>query len=341
MIARPFARLRAWLARLFRREVPPGRFESGTSGTWRGFLASAPTVLPRREYLVYLPRGHSRWRRFPVLVLCHGCKQTPEEFVAATRIAAFADAHGWLVLLPRQKDSANPWRCWNWFDSRTANGTGEAAILLAQIEDVVHKWRGDAQRLVVAGMSAGGALAAALGLRHPDRVRGVFVHSGLACGAASAPYVAVNVMRRGPDSDVEAVARAARREWAQPSPLHLPLCLVHGEADGVVAPINAVALVRQFLRLNDHPALARPLPPGTVEAHTLPAADLESREALAPGRIVTTREWRTAQQLVVRQVSVSGLGHAWSGGDGAYAFNDANPPQATEILARFAREVAG
>jgi poly(hydroxyalkanoate) depolymerase family esterase len=335
------ARLRAFLARLFRREVAPGRFESGTSGSWRGFLGSAPTVLPRREYLVYVPRGHSRWRRYPVLVLCHGCKQSPEEFAAATRIASFADEHGWVVLLPRQKDTANAWRCWNWFDSRTARGTGEAAILLAQLDDVVGDWRGDAQRVVVAGMSAGGALAGALALRHANRVRGVFVHSGLACGAASAPYAAMSVMRSGPDSDVEAIARDARREWPQAGALHMPLCVVHGEMDNVVAPVNAVALVRQYLRLNDHPALARPLPPGAVEARTLPPADAESREALTADRTVTTREWRAGQRLVVRHVSVTGLAHAWSGGDAAYPFNDAQAPSATTLLARFAAEVAG
>lgn len=335
------ARLRARFARLFRREIAPGRFEPGSAGSWHGFVASAPTVLPRRDYLAYLPRGHSRWRRYPVLVLCHGCKQTPEEFAAATRIAAFADEHGWVVLLPRQKESANAWHCWNWFDTRTARGTGEAAILLAQLDDVIDDWRGEAQRVVVAGMSAGGALAAALALRHASRVRGVFVHSGLPCGAASAPVAAVGVMKRGPDNDVEGIAREVRRAWPHAPDLHLPLCIVHGEADDVVAPVNAVALARQFLRLNDHPALARALPPGAVEARTLPAADIETREALAPDRIVTTHEWRVAQRLVVRYVSVNGLGHAWSGGDPAYPFNDADPPPATEILARFALEVAG
>ena len=48
-----------------------------------------------------------------------------------------------------------------------------------------------------------------------------------------------------------------------------------------------------------------------------------------------------AGRLVVRYVEVAGLGHAWSGGDDAFAYNDPLPPPATEILARFAAEVAG
>ena len=333
-----FARIRAFFARLFRREVAPGRFESGTAGSWHGWVGSAPLVLPRRDYLVYLPSGHTRWRRYPLLVLCHGCRQSPEDIAAATRITQFADAHGWLVLLPRQKEAANAWSCWNWFDGRTANGAGEAAILLAQIEDVVGAHRGDKARVVVAGMSAGGALAAAFALRHVAQIRGAFVHSGLACGAASAPASALTVMRRGPDTDVEAIAREARSR--SPQPAAMPLCVVHGTADDVVDEVNAIALVRQFLRLNDHPALARPFPPETPQATSVPPADAEMREALPGERVVTTREWRSGERLVVRYVSIAGLGHAWSGGDPAYPFNDPAPPPATEALARFALEVA-
>jgi poly(3-hydroxybutyrate) depolymerase len=331
-----FQRIRAFFARLLRREVLPGRFEKGTRGTWRGWLAAAPRVLPRRDYVVYVPRGHSRWRRYPIVVLCHGCKQSPEEFAAATRIAEVADREGWLVLMPRQKEAANPWRCWNWFDTRTARGAGEAAIVVAQLDAVRREYRGDRARVVLAGLSAGGALAAAVALRHPDRVRGVFVHSGLACGAASGPLAAMSAMQRGPDRDTEAIARDARRALAPTRPL--PLCVLHGSDDAVVSPVNAIALVRQFLRLNDHPALSRNAEePAT---HVLPPADRESIETLAGQRRVTVREWRDGPQLVLRYVSVAGLGHAWSGGDPQYPYNDPAPPAATELLARFVADLA-
>ena len=132
----PFRKLwsktRALLDRLLGRKPPePGRFEPGSKGALTGFLSTAPWVLPRREYLVYVPRGHSRWswRRAPLLVLLHGCRQTPETVAAATRTGALADDLGCLVLLPRQKERANPWGCWNWFEWNTARGRGEAAIV--------------------------------------------------------------------------------------------------------------------------------------------------------------------------------------------------------------------
>ena len=325
-------RFKSWLARLFRREVPPGRFESGAKFSWHGWLAAMPFVWPRREYLVYVPRGWSRWKRAPLLVLCHGCKQTPEEIVAATRLAALADRERWLILLPRQKESANPWHCWNWFDARTAEGKGEAAIVAAQIDAVASRYNADRQRVLVAGMSAGGALAAVLGVRHGGLVNGAIVHSGLACGAASSPMTALGVMKRGPDADVEKIAIDARRDAggrARP----VPLLAIHGDADDIVASRNAVALVRQYLRLNGHPVLDSEV----ASAFALPPADAESR-AVVDGRTVTTRDWRVGAKLIARLVSVDALGHAWSGGDGAFPFNDPSAPDASALIAAFARD---
>ena len=124
-----WARVRGVFARLVRRAPPPpGRFERGSKFSWRGWIGSAPWAWPARDYLVYVPRGHAGWRRRPLLVLLHGCRQTPEEIAAGTRITQLADERGWLVLLPRQTTQANAWGCWNWFDRRTIAGKGQAAI---------------------------------------------------------------------------------------------------------------------------------------------------------------------------------------------------------------------
>jgi len=329
-------RTKSWIARLLRREIAPGRFESDAKFSWHGWLAGLPFVWPRREYLVYIPRGWSRWKRAPLLVLCHACKQTPEEIVEATRMTALADQQGWLILLPRQKESANPWHCWNWFDLRTAEGKGEAAIVAAQIETVVRQYRVDSRRVLVAGMSAGGALAAVMGIRHADLVRAAVVHSGLACGAAASPMTALGVMKRGPDTDVERIAIDARRTASteHAEALRVPLLAFHGDADDIVAPRNAIALVRQYLRVNGHPVVE-----STVVADPiLPAADAESHETGMDGRTMTTRDWRVAGKLVARLVTVSGLGHAWSGGDSKFPYNDAHAPDATTLIGTFARD---
>lgn len=325
-------RVRSFVARLFRREVAPGRFETGRASSLRGFLTTAPLVPPARDYLVYVPRGHTRLRRAPLVVLCHGCRETAEDIAGLTRIAERADREGWLVLLPRQADRANAYRCWNWFESNTSRGAGEAAIIAAQIIAVRRHYRARRERVWIAGLSAGAALAAVMGLRYPRLVRGVLAHSGLACGAASTPATALTVMRHGPDNDVARVADDARAAAAG-EPESVALLVVHGDRDDVVAPINGVGLVDQFLRFNGHPAGREgyqpeaPLPPADATAHEAAAADRHG---------VRVDDWTIDGRVVVRHVAVEGLGHAWSGGDADYAFADPLGPDALDLLVRFA-----
>src|SRR5260221_5953933 len=329
MFARLWARTRSLYRRLFEREPEPGRFESGSKWSLRGFISTAPFVAPGREYLVYIPKGHSMWRRAPLVVLCHGCRQTPEEFAKGARITNLADKQGFVVMLPRQKESANPWRCWNWFESRTMNGKGEAAIVGSQIRTVRRVYRCPRKRVLVAGMSAGGALAAVMGVRYPGLVRAVAVHSGLACGAAKSPLSAIAVMATGPEQDVAKIADAARAEGSPE--VRVPLLAVHGGSDAIVAPRHAVELVRQYLHLNGRVMTGD----ATAAPSALPAADAETRTTLPSGRTELVREWRSDGRLIARLVEVTGLGHAWSGGDPALAFNDAEAPDATALVGAF------
>jgi poly(hydroxyalkanoate) depolymerase family esterase len=324
-----WSRFKSAVGRYLRREPAPGRWKTDAKTALTGFLSLLPWRWPRREYLLYVPRGFTRWRRAPLYVYCHGCHQTPEELAQGTRVAAVADALGCLVLMPRQMPEANPYRCWNWFDDATMLGRGETAIVLAMIRSVRRWYRADPARVVVVGMSAGGALAAVLGLRGKGIVRAVVVHSGIACGAALSAFTAIGVMRRGPETNVEAIADAAREHGAPA----VPLLAIHGESDHVVSARNAVALVRQYLRLHAHPA--------SFEAHlpsaVLPKADAETH-GIVNERSVNTREWRCDGALVVRYVTVAGLGHAWSGGDDAVPFHDPRGPDATALAAAFAQE---
>src|SRR5262249_53364802 len=219
---------------------------------------------------------------------------------AATRITALADERGWLVLLPRQKDSANAWRCWNWFDERTASGRGEAAIVAAQVRAVRRAYRAHPRRLFVAGMSGGGCLAAVLGLRLARMCAGVGVHSGVACGAASTPLKAMQVLATGADAPIEEIARRAR-ERTSTRALPLPLCVIHGGRDPVVAPRNAIELLRQYLVFNGR------MPLGT--AGELPPPDASADTVLEGERTMTTEDYRVDGRLVARLVRIPALGH--------------------------------
>ena len=130
-------------------------------------------------------------------------------------------------------------------------------------------------------------------------------------------------MQHGPETDVERIGVAAR-DKAGTARLQVPLLAIHGEGDRVVATSNTTALVRQYLALNGFPA-----------AVELPTPTIEQQRTLADGRRETIREWKRDGQLVARHVSISGLGHAWSGGDATLAYNDAGAPDATALVGAF------
>jgi len=85
----------------------PGRFAR------RIFVNRAGT----RFYHLYLPKVY-RGQALPLVVMLHGCKQTPEEFAAGTRMNQAADELGFIVAYPAQAWRANVERCWNWFRER-------------------------------------------------------------------------------------------------------------------------------------------------------------------------------------------------------------------------------
>lgn len=255
MLRTLWPRTKSFFVRLFQRKQPaPGRFEEGSQFSWRGLLAVAPWIWPRRDYVVYVPEGHSTWRRRPLLVLVHGCRQSAEDIAAGSRVTALADALDCLVLLPKQNPRANAWGCWNWFDNRTAAGGGETAILAAQIRSVRRRYRVHTKRVFAAGLSSGAGLVAALTLRNSRLLAGVFLHSGVAAGAASSPIAAVNVLKRGPDTDVVRIARTARQR-AGKTAQSVPVLVLQGSRDDVVAPANANEIVRQMLAFANFPGV--------------------------------------------------------------------------------------
>ena len=259
------------------------------------------------------------------MVWIHGCQQEPEAFAAGTRIAQFADEKGFVVLLPRQSRMANSQRCWNWFDRRSAAGTGETAIVAAQTAEVMEKFGVDRRRVYVAGLSSGGALAATLALRAPEVFAAVAIHSSVPPGAAFDAADAARVMSKGPWRGTDALAGEARTKAGAKA--RVPALVIHGSADTTVAPVNAVFLVRQFLLFNG--LAPEELPPGAA----LPPAQMRAVHPRAADYL--SSEYYAGRRLAARLLTIPGLNHAWSGGDPAYEFFDDRYLDATELVCDF------
>ena len=262
----------------------------------------------RIEYMLYRPADAASG--LPLVVMLHGCTQSPEDFALGTGMNRLADELGFLVAYPRQTPAANQQKCWNWFrPGDQERGRGEPALIAGVTRDVIEAERADAVRVYVAGLSAGGAAAAIMADAYPDLFAAVGVHSGLACGAARDLPGALSAMKRGSASGGKRRNTASR---------FVPLITFHGDRDGTVHEINARELV------------------AAATAATGVPVEVEVETGKAGGRSYTRALSRdTAGKALIEQWTVAGAGHAWSGGDPAGSYADAGGPNASREMLRF------
>jgi poly(hydroxyalkanoate) depolymerase family esterase len=287
-----------------------------------------------RSYLLYLPPITSDTppaRPMPLVVMLHGCTQDPADFAAGTGMNALAREQGFAVLYPAQTQSANPARCWNWFKhNHQRRGSGEAAVLAGMTRAVLAEHRLDPQRVYVAGLSAGGAMAAILGRAYPDLYAAVGIHSGLASGAANDLMSALSAMKHGPASPTSPPAPVHSGEpggsdhGLETSIGPVPTIVFHGDGDAVVHPGNGTQAI----------AVAIGQTGGIGPVTASPFVE-ESVSASGRRYTRTTHPRAAGEPAQAEHWVVHGGGHAWSGGSEQGSYTDPSGPDATREMWRF------
>jgi poly(hydroxyalkanoate) depolymerase family esterase len=275
----------------------------------RSYACAAGT----RSYKLYIPQRHHHAGRRPLLVMLHGGTQGPDDFAAGTRMNALAEEHGFLVAYPSQCKSANPSLCWNWFRPEDQmRGAGEPSIIAGITNEIVAAYDIDPQRVFVAGLSAGGAMAGVMGATYPEVYAAVGVHSGLPYRSATDIASAFAAMRGDPGLP----RRQRKTRAASDHALRVRTIVFHGDADHIVDPSNAAKIVEAQAKGGD-----------SVER-----VKARSSASRTYTRAVTRDKAGTA---VVEHWLIHGSGHAWSGGSADGTYTDPHGPDASRAMLRF------
>jgi poly(hydroxyalkanoate) depolymerase family esterase len=255
-----------------------------------------------------------------LVVLLHGCKQDAADFAKGTAMNALAAERNCLVLYPEQLRQGNSMGCWNWFEpAHQSRDTGEPAMIAALTRQTIAKQGVDPSRVYVAGLSAGGAMAALLAGLYPDLFAAVGVHSGLPAGAASDVMSAFTAMRSGPGA-----SRKGQSASGATSAPAVPVIVFHGSADKTVNPGNAEQIHRSAIG-----AFATGEQSMKEEKFTLAAEK-------AGGRRATRHVFRDAKGISqVEYWSIDTGPHAWSGGDASGSYTDPDGPNASRAMLDF------
>jgi poly(hydroxyalkanoate) depolymerase family esterase len=274
------------------------------------------------QYRLYLPSGIRKTERLPLLLMLHGCTQTAVDFAGGTRMNALAEERRCAVLYPEQAIKANLLRCWNWFDPETLAGKGEAALLEQTVHHIMDHYPIDAARVYVAGLSAGGAMAAALCATHADSFAACAIHSGVMFHAAATPLQAAEVMRGG-TAALNQIVQTMASERGSGARL-VPTLIIHGAADETVSPVNAEQFIEQTRLLAER-----------LQPRSAPPVLGKERWIESGGRRYRQQDLTQDGEFLLRSILIEGLGHAWSGGDARHRYFDPKGPAASRLIIEF------
>jgi len=286
-----------------------------------------------RNFKLWIPTTLESGQPWPLLMLLHGCRLDAEHMAAISGMNDVAEANRFLVVYPEQSRRANLLRCWNWFrPEHQERGAGEPSILAAVVGQIRSTYSVDPDRVYVAGVSAGAAMAVILAATYPDLFAALAVFAGAEFKAASTTSEGFAVMKRGgpdPTRQGQLAFEVMRSGFAQAKRRRMPVIVFHGTADYRVAPVNADQVIAQWGKTNACLAVE----------HAETGFSLTERviSSEVPGGYAYQKHVYVEHdsRLLMEKWLVRGLGHAWSGSPKPSKYGDPKGPNASAEIWRF------
>jgi poly(hydroxyalkanoate) depolymerase family esterase len=189
----------------------------------------------------------------PLVVVLHGCTQSAAAYDHGAGWSTLADRHGFALVLPEQQPANNPKVCFSWFQpGDTARDRGETLSIRQMVEQMLIVHRLDRGRVFITGLSAGGAMTAALLAAYPDVFCAGAIIAGLPYGSAANVQEAFQSMFQGQERPARHWGDEVRAASSHAGPWPR-VSIWHGSADPTVKPGNARELVKQWTNLHGLP----------------------------------------------------------------------------------------
>jgi poly(hydroxyalkanoate) depolymerase family esterase len=269
----------------------------------------------------------------PAIVVLHGCLQGGADVLKASQLKDIADKEGFYVITPDQSYSANPMRCWNWFDQKNQKRSeNEVAAILNVIEKAKQDYPIDSEKIIISGFSAGAAMANVLAYCHADMFSGALIMAGVKYAGATSPMDAFNVMRSGSRISAENSAKAGHQCLLSGDeyPTVLPkFFIVAGTRDGIVAPINADQQAEANAVFYDL------LDDSTQNNSVVLSGSKNIVKTNGQKRAYTEFNFSAHNEVLMKVIKVDGMSHGWSGGAANMQYSDPNGPAISEMMVDF------
>ena len=300
--------------------------QTAIAGSWD--IVQTQDGLSSLQSWLYVPTAQ---RPIQGLILAlHGCHQSPYEFAEGTRLTELAEREAVALLVPEQSKDNNSELCWNWFNPlNQIRDRGLPFLMIQATRQVLAQLSIQKAPIYALGLSAGGVMTNILAVTYPEVFEAVAIHSGLQYGFLITPYDAWTKKLHCSSISGSTAGDLAYSRLSKTAAQLPHVMILHGDQDPWIEPCNGDSIFEQWMSIADHSD-------DGIKNRSIPTPSLQYSPQSEPGKYpILERIVATPQAQIIHQISIQGLGHAWSGGRPNQFACDPNGPSATEIIWNF------